>query len=265
MYEAHWGLQESPFRETRDPRFFFCSPSHDEALARMQFLADQQRRLGVLLGAAGVGKSRVLQVLTDRLRRQGRDVALLSAQARDLPEFLWQLAAQLGCNPASTSSEGQLWRRVTENLGQRRMLRTPVLVLIDDAESAAPELQAGLLRLLHGEGHPENWATYVLAADSERYRKLDQRLLELAELRMDLEPWTTAETQAYLQFVSRSAGAVRELFQKDAMVRLHDAAQGVPRRVAQLADLVLLAGAGQGLDMIDERTVDCVHLELCVC
>ena len=62
MYQAHWGLQESPFRGLLDPKFFYQSPTHEEALARLQFLVDQQRRLGLLVGPPGSGKSLLLEV-----------------------------------------------------------------------------------------------------------------------------------------------------------------------------------------------------------
>ena len=48
MYESHWDLDEIPFRGCLDPRFFYQSPTHEEALARLHFFLLQ--RLQVLLG-----------------------------------------------------------------------------------------------------------------------------------------------------------------------------------------------------------------------
>jgi type II secretory pathway predicted ATPase ExeA len=56
MYQAHWGLQKSPFRGDLDPKSFFPSPTHEEALARLNFLAEEHHRLGLLFGPAGSGK-----------------------------------------------------------------------------------------------------------------------------------------------------------------------------------------------------------------
>ena len=72
MYQAHWGLQESPFRGRPDPKLFYQSPTHEEALARLHFLSDQRRRLGLLVGASGSGKSLFLEVFAQQLRRTGR-------------------------------------------------------------------------------------------------------------------------------------------------------------------------------------------------
>ena len=57
MYQSHWGLRQSPFRSCLDPQSFYQSPTHDEALARLHFLVDEHRRLGLLMGPAGSGKS----------------------------------------------------------------------------------------------------------------------------------------------------------------------------------------------------------------
>ena len=73
MYQAHWGLQESPFRGDLDPKSFYQSPTHEEALARLSFLVGQHRRLGLLVGPSGSGKSLLLEVFAQQLRRRKRD------------------------------------------------------------------------------------------------------------------------------------------------------------------------------------------------
>jgi type II secretory pathway predicted ATPase ExeA len=72
MYQAHWGLDDAPFRTRLDRRFFYESPTHEEALARLHFLVDERRRLGLLLGSHGSGKSTVLEFFSDEIRRRGR-------------------------------------------------------------------------------------------------------------------------------------------------------------------------------------------------
>jgi general secretion pathway protein A len=38
---AHWQLRERPFEATWDPRFFYASPEHEEALSRLQYLVEE--------------------------------------------------------------------------------------------------------------------------------------------------------------------------------------------------------------------------------
>ena len=50
--------------------------------------------------------------------------------------------------------------------------------------------------------------------------------------------------------------------QRTQLDRLYQLTRGVPRRVSQLADLALLAGAGTGRASIDADTVDAAWQEL---
>ena len=81
-YRAHWNLRETPFGGGLNPRYFFPSPAHDEALARLHFLVEHHQRLGLLLGSTGTGKSLVLDVLARDMRRFGAQVANISKNDR---------------------------------------------------------------------------------------------------------------------------------------------------------------------------------------
>jgi general secretion pathway protein A len=102
----------------------------------------------------------------------------------------------------------------------------------------------------------------VLAGHRERMSRIGRGLLELAELRIDIDPWEAGDTAGYVRHALEQAGCQTELFTASALERLHEIAQGVPRRVSQLADLALLAGAGQNLPQIDANVVDSVYHEL---
>ena len=108
MYQSHWGLREMPFSGCVDPKYFFPSPTHEEALARLHFLVENHRRLGLLFGASGFGKSLLLEVFAEQLRRSGQAVAKLNLVGLDSMEMLWQLAVGLGLNPVPTVSQSGL-------------------------------------------------------------------------------------------------------------------------------------------------------------
>ena len=60
------------------------------------------------------------------------------------------------------------------------------------------------------------------------------------------------DTVGYVQTALVDAGRFEPLFDERALARLHELSEGVPRRVARLADGALLAGAAAGLEMIDD-------------
>ncbi len=262
MYEAHWGLRESPFRGLVDPRYFYCSPTHDEALARLQFLVHNRCRLGLLLGMPGSGKTLLLEVFRRQMRGAGNQVATVSLLYLGAREFLWELATQLQRNPHPTDPVFQLWRTVVDRLTENRYQQLSTVLLLDDADEMLPEVAGHVVRLLRQELSAPATLTVVLAADPRRVKRLGRRMLELCDLRIDLEPWEPDDTREYLQQSLAAAGSRQSVFDPEATLRLHELAQGVPRQVSQLAELALVAGAGQQLPQIGPATVDTVYEEL---
>lgn len=262
MYREYWGLREAPFKSQLDPRSFYLNPTHEEALARFHFLIADRRRLGLLLGDCGSGKSLLLEVLARDATQAGQQVAKFSLMGLEADEFVWSLAAAWQLCPSRSASLRELWPAVIDRLAEFRYQRLTALVLLDDADDASPEVAAQVARLAQCELSSEARLTIGLAARSDRVHRIGHRLLELADLRIDIQPWEQADTEGYVRHALALAGRTGATFMPSAMARLHELSQGIPRRVNQLAELCLLAAAGQGLDLVDFHTVETVHDEL---
>jgi type II secretory pathway predicted ATPase ExeA len=87
-------------------------------------------------------------------------------------------------------------------------------------------------------------------------------LIDQAALRIDLSPWTEGETCAYLDTTVAKAGRTQPAFDNEAVRRLFQLSGGAPRRVNQLAQLALVAGAAQRLTQVDAATIEAVEEEL---
>jgi type II secretory pathway predicted ATPase ExeA len=267
MYESHWGFHETPFRAWLDPNCFHQSPTHEEALARLHFLVDGRRRLGLLTGEPGSGKSLLLEVFARQLRHGGRPVAQASLLAVERGALLWQLAAGLGLNLDPTDTVASLWRSLVDRIAEYRYQRLETTLLLDDADQAADQaggndVLALVARLARHDLTPESRLTIILAGRRERIARLGEPLLDLAELRIDVEPWEQADTESYIEASLARAGRHEPVFDPKAVARLQELTGGVPRRVSRLADLALLAGAGRDLQQIDAEVVEAVHQEL---
>lgn len=262
MYESYWGLRETPFVAADAPRHPFRSAATREALARLQFMADSGWRLGLLLGEGGIGKSVVLATLAAELRRPLVRVVLLNLVHIEPRDFLWQLAAGLNTNPQRDATPFELWRFIDDELRSRRFQRVATVVLADDADRAPPETLDEVLRLTRCDAAGDARLTIVLAARPDRLRRLGGELLELSDLRIDLEAWDRDEIDRFLTSELSRTGRDERVFAADSIDRIAELSRGRPRRVAQLATLALVAGAGLRLAEIDAETILSVHQEL---
>lgn len=262
MYRSHWGLSETPFRNCLDPRFFYESPAHEEALARLHFLAEQRRHLGLLMGPHGSGKSLVLQVFAVQIYRAAHVATSLSLAAMEPADVMWKLLVRLGKNPPLSEQASMLWRRLEDCLAEYRLQQLQTVLLLDDADQASRPTINFVKRLLRYDPTAESRLTVVLAGQSRTMGNLGADLLELADLRIDLEPWNQDDTLSFLKQSLARAGGTPSVFDEPAAEEIHRLAGGLPRRVSQLADLALLAAAGQNRDHVDAELVESAYREL---
>jgi general secretion pathway protein A len=104
--------------------------------------------------------------------------------------------------------------------------------------------------------------TLILAGQADRIGRIGETLLDLAELRIDIPAWEPDDTQGFLSRSLEQAGGQAAMIDHEAARRMHDLADGSPRRVRQLADLAMLAGAGMNLETVDVDTVEAAHEQL---
>jgi type II secretory pathway predicted ATPase ExeA len=260
MYDSYWGLKRPPFSAATVHSSVACSAVHGEALARLDFLRDSRAPFGLLIGPSGSGKSIVLAEFAERAARSGVVVAHASAVGADEVRLLAPLAEVL--IGATDGDAIALERRVIDRLKQIELEGLTAMLLVDDLDRAAPGALLLVERLL-ASGGPA--LTVVAACSGQSVRKIGSRLVDMAALRIDLTPWDEVETRDYITASLNAAGRQQPAFDEPATRRLFELSGGAPRRVSQLANLALVAGASQKLVQIDEATIEAVHEELSIC
>jgi len=259
---AHWGLDRWPFRSTPEADQLYPTAGHNEALARIDYLVDGRRRLGALVGEMGVGKSLLLQAAARQLSRRGRATVLVDAIGITTRELLWQTAAGLRAAPREDADAAKLWRQVADRIVENRLQQIHSVMLVDDAGQAGADLMTQFARLARLDSSPAACWTMVLAAQPTQASRWNDTLRNLVDLRIELGAWTRDDTVGYVQTALVEAGRFEPVFSDEALAALHEMSRGVPRHVARLADLALLASAAAGLDTIDASTVEAAGEEI---
>lgn len=261
MYCQHWELRHSPFFGGKTASWIYRSPTHAEALARMHFLVEQRRRLGCLSGPAGSGKSLLLNTLGRELASAGARVATIDLVGLSTDEMLPQLASGWRIESANLSA-AQLWQALADQLAVCRYENRAAIALFDNGQLASQEALTQVARLVLLDRHDAARLTVVVACRSGSGLDSSEALSDLCELRMELEPWNEGDVTEFLKAALSRAGGRIDLFDEGSIEALARLAKGIPRRVAQLADLCLVVGAARGAASIDADVVASVAREL---
>jgi len=259
MLESQLDMHPSLFRRPTDLPFYFQGPTHQEALARLEFLVEQRRPLGILSGCEGAGKSTLVDIASAQLRQMGRMVSVINLLGVDVRSFLWSLAAGLRANPPGDEELVPLWRRIDDRLEENALQGLGTVLFLDDADGASHDVLIQVLRLLKTQ---QKRLTIILVVESSRVTRLGGDLLQLSELRIQLEPWDQDELRDYLQSNLTNTERDSVAFDDTAVARLHELSGGVPRAASRLSELALLAATGQGQFNIDAETIESVYQEL---
>lgn len=261
MFTQYWGLKENPFASRFDRRWFYDSPGHEEALARLYFLIEQERRLGLLTGDSGTGKTFLLEVLFQESRRTQREVVYVDLLARNGHDLLWETAATLGLAPATNGSSRQLWRILHDHFLSNRLSRVPTVLLFDHVDQAHEDCFPTLHRLLHLGSGATTGMTLVLASRSHGLR-LPSELQDQCDLHIDVPVLDREQTEACIAHLLRVGGTAAMPFATEALERLYELSDGCPREIKRLCELSLMAAMAAELQIVEEELVNAAARDL---
>lgn len=255
-YLDHWQLECSPYRPQGEA---YPAPPMQEALARIDYLAAEQRAMGAVIAPKGMGKSLLLQEARRQFDRQAYYTAVVDAFGMTPRELIWQVACALDAQPMLTDSISRLWQRLADTAAEQQWRGERALVLVDDAGQAGHDLCEQLVRLSRLATTSRAAWTVILAATPSEAERWPESLRDLIDLKIDLYEWDEDSTVDYLQHALMAAGRLEPVFTEDALRLIHSLSGGVPRKMARLADFALVAGAAASVAIIDTLIVEGAH------
>jgi general secretion pathway protein A len=267
MYEEHYGLSDRPFQLTPDARFWFESRTHKKAMAYLGYGLAQGEGFIAITGEIGAGKSTLVAHLMATIDRERLNAISISSTQVGGDDMLRLVASGLGLAVAG-AEKARLLDEVEQRLGEEARRGRRTLLIVDEAQnlpvSALEELRMLSNFTLSGRaliqivllGQPE---FRDRIAEEEGLEQLRQRVIATHHL----EPMEANEIEPYLVHRLAQAGwQGRPSFEPDAIASLHGHSGGVPRRLNQIANRLLLFGAVEGLDGFDREAVESVAADL---
>lgn len=271
MYEEYWGLKEKPFQNTPDPRFFYFSPQHEDALMKLTYAVAQDLGCGMLTGTFGCGKTLLAKVLLSELDRERRyayafinnplvsePAELLRAVVRGLsPQALPDKKTELLTDPLLEKLNAIL----LDNLRDGRKN----VVFVDEAHTIEDTRLFEQLRLiLNFQLDNRFMLTLLLLGQPELKEKVenikpfDQRIA----VRCHLGPLSEEDMGKYINHRLKVAGKTdveeRPVFEAKAIKLIHQHSGGIPRRINTLCDFALMSTFAKKSQNIGQEAVESV-------
>jgi general secretion pathway protein A len=253
MFDDFYGLKGRPFQLTPDPAFYFESLTHRKALSYLGYGLAQGEGFVVITGEVGAGKSTLVahlmstidparltaaQVVTSKL--DGEELVHVVAQAFGLMIEGHDKATALGAIEGFLHEEARTGRRCLLIIDESQNLSIGALeelrMLSNFQLGSHPLLQTLLL------GQPEFRETLL---EHPQLEQLRQRVIAAHHL----DAMESTEVQPYIEHRMKCVGwEGNPAFDQRVFAEIYMASGGVPRRINQIVNRLLLLGA------VDKRT-----------
>jgi general secretion pathway protein A len=248
MYKSFYGLKRNPFEITPDPFFFYPTPRHNEALARLYYGVKRRKGFIVLTGEVGTGKTLLVRCLLELLNRSNIPLAYIFNPRLSVIEFLQYVMTDLHLRTEATNKSGIVLRLNDHLLATHHRGSTTVLV-VDEAHLLSWELMEEIRLLTNLETTQHKLLQIILVGQPELDRKLDspdmRQLKQRIGLRYHLAPLTGAEIRGYIHRRLELAAAnshARTIFSEPAMAAIEKHSRGIPRLVNTICENALVSG-----------------------
>ncbi len=267
MFNDFYGLTGRPFQLTPDPTFYFESLTHRKALSYLSYGLAQGEGFVVITGEVGAGKSTLVahlmatidparltaaQIVTSKL--DGEELVHVVAQAFGLIVDGHDKASALGAIEAFLHDEARAGRRCLLVVDESQNLELEALeelrMLSNFQLGAHPLLQTLLL------GQPEFRNTIQ---EHPQLEQLRQRVIAAHHL----EAMELGEVQPYIEHRLKCVGwNGNPKFDQRVFTELFEASGGVPRRINQICNRLMMLGAVDQRNRIDGAMLSAVLEEL---
>jgi len=257
MYEGYWELSEPPFDNSPNPKFFYLSPEHEEALVRLVYTVRHRKGCGMLTGEYGCGKTTLSRALIQRLEAERYEIGLLTNPSWTPVDFLREALYQLGVE-AHEKTKSELLHQLNDLFFRNYRAGRDTVLIVDEAQLIEDDAVFEELRLLMNFQTDDRFLVTLLLIGSPELRERVRRLKHLDQritIRYHLNTLDDAHTAAYVTHRLTMAGRTKPIFTDDAIRLIFDFTRGTPREINNLCDVALLVGYTKRVKEIGDKII----------
>jgi general secretion pathway protein A len=264
MYMRFFGLKQQPFSLAPDPRYLYMSKRHREALAHLLYGVGGGGGFVLLSGEIGAGKTTVCRCFLEQIPKRC-NVAYIFNPKLTVMELLKTICDEFHIPLPPADAPPPTVKTYVDALNgfllQTHAVGQNNVLIIDEAQMLSADVLEQLRLLTNLETNERKLLQIVLIGQPELRTMLERPELEqLAQrviARFHLQALSPKETEHYIRHRLSVAGMTRAMpFDRNALLRIHEIARGVPRRINLLCDRVMLGAYAHGRHAIDVPMIE---------
>ncbi len=258
MYLSHYGFNEKPFTSGPDPRYLWFGDRQLGLYTSLEAAVLRGSNIILLTGDVGTGKTTFIKSLEAGLREKTVFANILDPALKEL-DFYNMIAHGLGMD-RNFNSRSEFIRHMKAIARETAKLRKRVVIAVDESQC----IEFGILKKIwffaNAEPDMASSVTWIFVGQGEFLEHFKDDAVELLRAN-NVDHFRThqldkAETDAYIRFRLKRAGAEQSIFSGDAIDRIFCHTAGHPRVINNICDLALLHGYAEGTRKIDSKIID---------
>lgn len=270
MYEKHWNLTARPFENRVQDDYYYPAESHQAAVLKLRYAIENRRACAMLCGPSGVGKSLIVDAIDRQLDTDFTPFCHIVFPSLNHEQMIRYVIDYVDPTPdneshATASELVRFEHFLINNLENGRH----AVIVVDEAQLLEANQLLEPLRLLLNIGASQSPGeaafTLVLVGQPtllsqvERHHALDERL----SVKCMLNRFRPEESASYISHrLNVSGSEIDAVFEPEAVTRIHEVTDGIPRRINRLCDLALMVGFAESREIIGSDVIDNVHYDL---
>ena len=246
MYEAFYGLNSKPFQLNPDPSFYFSSKQHQRARAYVEYGVMRCEGFIVITGEVGAGKTTIVRGLLDSLDPNSIVAAHLVSTQLGAEDTLRLVGAAFGV-PVHGVSKSALLLALEAFFVTQTMRGKRCLLIVDEAQNLQPQAVEELRMLSNFQsGRDASLQTFLVGQPEFREILHSPGMVQLRQrvtAACHLGPLEKDETREYILHRLKCAGSTdKPTLDNEIFDSIHRHTGGIPRRINNLFDRILLQG-----------------------
>jgi type II secretory pathway predicted ATPase ExeA len=260
MYCDFFQLERLPFNNTPDPRFFFNTPDHEEALASLLYAAEQRKGFVLVSGEVGSGKTLLSRLLLGKLGPCVK-TAVINNTRLSGPELLMAICREFDVETEEGATMAEISHALEQFLLEQYARDRLAVVVLDEAQNLPLEAFEELRMLGNLEADDAKLLQVLILGQPElqdsfrqpSMRQLHQRVFRTFHLKALTRELTGGYINHRLQVAGLPAG--QQVFETQAMEAIYRHSEGIPRLINQICDNAMLAAYTESSRQVSAKII----------